>query len=139
MPRLRGEDSLSDVRGRLGRAFRNATLATLQIAFIAAASRADQPAAAVALNEFHQAARRLNISENAFNQRARAASANNPTLLSHLRSHEQFAAMRDFSAAKETLLGFNSGVGRHIVNLVTRGAETTKSPRRQATAGLAVL
>ena len=134
-----GEDSLSDVRGRLGRAFRNATLATLQIAFIAAASRADQPAAAVALNEFHQAARRLHISENAFNQRARASSTNKPTLLAHLRSPEQFAAIRDFSAAKETLLGFNSKVGHHIVNLVAQGAGTPKIPRRQATARLAVL
>ena len=139
MPRLRGEDSLSDVRGQLGRAFRNATLATLQMAFMAATSRADQPAAAIALNEFHQAARKLNISENAFNQRARARNGDKPTLLTHLRTPEQFAAMRDFSAAKETLLGFNSAVGRHIVNLVTRGAETTKSPRRQTTAGLAVL
>ena len=125
MARLKGRDDLVNVEGRLGRAFRNATLTALQTAFLSAASGADKTAATQALAEFHRAARKLHISENAF--RARPA-ADKPSLLTYLRSPEQFTAMRDFRIAKQKLLRFSPEISLSIVRLTAQETET--APRR---------
>jgi hypothetical protein len=136
--RLEANDDLGDTKGGLLRAFRSATLTALQNAFLSATSAAEKPKALEALNQFHRAARRLRlsqtaqrprISKNTFNERARPSSARS-ILLAHLPTPEQFAAMRGFSAAKETLLSFSPDVGRSIVRLVALGAEITTPQHR---------
>ena len=119
--RLAGKNDLSDVESRLGQAFRNAMLTALQTAFLSTAAVTDKTAATQALNDFHRAARRLRLSENTFNQRARP-SGGKLTVMTHLRDAGQLAAMRDFSTAKETLLSFDPDRGRSIARLVQKGA-----------------
>jgi hypothetical protein len=143
--RFKSSDGLGDVKGGLLRAFRTSTLTVLQNAFLAATSAAEKPKALEALDQFHRAARRLRlsqaaprqrISKNTFNEKARDARSASPrsVLLAHLPTSEQFAAMRGFSAAKETLLSISPDVGRSIVRLVALGAEiTTPQPRSQPT------
>ncbi|MBU6475222.1 MAG: hypothetical protein KGL10_01585 [Alphaproteobacteria bacterium] len=122
-------------RGDLSHAFRAARngaadkLDTLQKMFLAAATAENRTAAAAALNQFHQAAQRLRVSEGAFNRRARAEDGK-LTLLKHLRSAEEFAAVRAFGAAKQALLGLSPDIGRRIVRL----AGAAEIATQQATA-----
>ncbi len=91
----------------------------LQKMFLAAASPENRGLAEAALTQFRQAAQRLRLSENAFNKRARPQKDSKPNLLKHLRTSEQFAAVRAFSAAKQTLLAINPDIGRRIINAFT--------------------
>ncbi len=106
----------NNLNGRLTRAFRGMRLDGLQKRFLAAATPETRGRAEAALVQFAQAAQRLRISENAFNKRARPQKGSKPSLLKHLRTPEQFAAVRAFGAAKQALLAINPEVGRRIIN-----------------------
>jgi hypothetical protein len=133
---LSDKSNLNAAGERLSRAFRTATLTALQTAFLSVASLAEKTAATQALNQFHQAARRLRISENAFNKRARPAGN---SLMNHMRNSAQFAAMRSFSDAKANLLAISPDVGRSIVRLVAQGADPVTSQRSQVSGPSAAL
>ncbi len=120
--------------GRLTGAFRAATLTSLQTSFLSAASLADKVAATQALSQFYRAARRLHISENVFNKRARP-SGDRLSVMAHMRNRAQFAAMREFSAAKELLLDISPALGRSIVRLVAQGAGPAAPQPPQSSAG----
>jgi hypothetical protein len=127
MTRLKDSDDLDDVRGGyLGSAFRSAAVVSLRRAFVAAAG-VNEPAAQQALTQFEQAARTLRRTERDFRERARTTGS----LLSHLRSPEQLAAAREFSLAKETLLGINPNIGSNLVRLMTEEPlhPTSAAPR----------
>lgn len=123
MTRLKEQNDLSDMAGKLGTAFRSATLMSLRRAFVAAA-HVEESTAQQVLTHFEKAAQRLRLSEHGFRVRARKAEAK-PTLLSHLRTPEQFAALRDFAAARENLLNLSPDIGGRIVRHV---ALATDSP-----------
>ena len=100
-------------KGELMSAFAKATaqetLRVLQKAF-----RAANPAAIQILDKFQQAARRLRISENAFNIRARRSTNSKPSIMKHLRSSAELKAVREFHQAKDLLDGAGP-LGREIV------------------------
>lgn len=128
MVRLINRDDLDDARGRLGTAFRAASLTTLHAAFLAAAGAGRKNAAAV-LEHFHQAADALGSREKEFNNRARSAA---PTLMKHLRSVAQLEAMRTFSKAKRALLNVNAEIGREIAQMVERNVDAAAQKPVQA-------
>ena len=118
MVRLRGEDQLLDIKGRLSSQFRSATLVSLHSGFLAAASENDKQKAAQVLEEFYKSAARLCSSESEFNKRARHPGA--PSLMKNLREPGHFVIIRQFDAAKEALLGMNRNIGESIVRMTER-------------------
>lgn len=123
MVRLKNRDDLSDIDGRLGAHFRASALSALHSEFLDAAP--DKKRAAAVLDAFYQAAGKLGTKEKEhsseralFNQRARPEGAH--ALRSHLRSTEHFAALREFSGAKESLLSIDPRIAEGIIRLVAR-------------------
>jgi hypothetical protein len=98
---------------QLGGAFYDAALTALQHAFLATP---DARGAQEALERFRVAADALLVSENTFSARSRGTG---PDLGRHLRTPEQFAALRGFTSAKEALLDVNPDIGGRIIRLVT--------------------
>ena len=115
MARLKSRDETGMTEGRLSSPFQDAALTALQRAFLATPGA---PEAAETLEKFREAADTLLVSEGAFTARPRDADGP-PDLIHHLRTPEQFAALRGFAAAKEALLEANPEVGGRIVRLVT--------------------
>lgn len=118
MVRVKNRDDLADVEGRLSARFRAANLTYLNDRFFRAAGSA-YPEAAATLDQFFRAASRLSHHENAFNRRARPSSGK-PSLMTNLRGADQMAAVREFAAAKEAVLGINPEVGHFIIRLAER-------------------
>ncbi len=117
MVRQTRHDRQNGTAGPLTRAFRGTRLDMLEKMFVATPAGQDRAAAEAVLQQFHGATRRLRLSENAFNNRARARQGAKPSLLKHLRDPEQFAAIRAFGAAKQALLSVNPDIGRKIARL----------------------
>lgn len=115
MVRLKGTDSLDDLKGHLRTSFRAVDLSALHLEFFAAAAP-DRPGAARILKDFYRVTRRLSLSEHTFNRRARPQQKE-PSLMNNLRGPEQLAALRAFTVAKENILRINETIGRDIIQL----------------------
>jgi hypothetical protein len=112
MARLKGQHSLDDLDGKLTAGFNAVTLRTLEAQFTAAG-----PAAEKALADFIAAAEQLKTRESEFNRRAKPGAHD---LKANLRTADNFAAIRHFRDAKQTLLDVNADVGGQIADVVER-------------------
>lgn len=130
MVRIKNRDDLVDIRGKLGSSFRAANLTSLNVRFFVGHDT-DRSTAAATLDHFFRVAGKLCSSENAFNRRARPTSGR-PSLMTNLRGAAHLTALREFSAAKEAILGINANIGRYIVRLAERDiAAAARAPTLQ--------
>ncbi|TAL30986.1 MAG: hypothetical protein EPN97_11665 [Alphaproteobacteria bacterium] len=120
MTRLKGQDNLDDLTGKLTAGFNAVTLKALQEQFVA-----KSPDAKKVLTDFYLAAEQLQKRENEFNKRAKPKAHD---LKANLRSTEQLTAIRTFETAKQGLLGISPDLGERIANVVERNIATATKP-----------
>jgi hypothetical protein len=120
MARLKGQDNLDDLTGKLTAGFNAVTLKTLGAQFTQSA-----PDAGKVLTDFFLAASKLQQRESEFNNRARPQTHD---LKANLRSADQLAAVRTFETAKQSLLAVNPKIGEQIVNVVERNLASSTKP-----------
>lgn len=120
MTRLKGQDNLDDLTGKLTAGFNAVTLKALQEQFVA-----KSPDAKKVLTDFYLAAEQLQKRENEFNRRAKPKAHD---LKANLRSTEQLTAIRTFETAKQSLLGISPDLGERIANVVERNIATATKP-----------
>jgi hypothetical protein len=118
--RLKGQDNLDDIAGKLTAGFNAVTLKSLQEQFVASG-----PAAQKVLTDFFLAATQLQKRENEFNQRARPKAHD---LKANLRNTDQLTAIRTFEAAKQSLLNVNADLGERIAGVVERNIASSTKP-----------
>jgi hypothetical protein len=123
MARLKGQDNLDDLTGKLTAGFNAVTLKTLQEQFVA-----KSPNAQKVLTDFYLAAEQLQKRENEFNRRAKPKTTAVHDLKANLRSTEQLTAIRTFETAKQVLLGISPELGERIANVVERNIATATKP-----------
>ncbi|MEZ0226197.1 MAG: hypothetical protein ACAH83_16700 [Alphaproteobacteria bacterium] len=126
MTRLKGQDNLDDIAGKLTAGFNAVTLKTLEQKFKAAG-----PKAAKVLTDFYLAAAQLQKGEREFNRRAKPQQHDH---MVNLRNDEQLGAMRDFETAKRGLLEMNPEVGGQILAVVDRNLVSSTKPAPRPTA-----
>lgn len=121
MVRLKGKDNLDDVTGKLTAGFNAVTLKALERQYAASG-----PSATKALTDFYLAASRLGQNEKEFNRRAQPKTSLD--LKRHLRSEQQFEALRNFEAAKQNLLSHNPEIAEQIIGVVGRNLASATKP-----------
>jgi hypothetical protein len=120
MVRLKGQDNLSDLVGKLTPGFNSTNLGPLGKRFARSS-----PDAQRVLTDFFLAATKYAASETEFNNRAKPDAPNH---LANLRSGDQMLAVREFTNARETLLALNPNIGGHIVGAVESSIASTTKP-----------
>lgn len=123
MTRLKGQDNLDDLAGKLTAGFNAVTLRALQEQFVT-----KSPDAEKVLTDFYLAAEQLQKRENEFNRRAKPKTTEAHDLKANLRSTEQLTAIRTFETAKQSLLGVSPDLGERIANVVERNIATATKP-----------